>query len=156
MKTSTLTLTDLIKPTQSPTLPANLNSATENSSVALEAIQWINWWYVAITLEGLVVLFILVKLIRAQRSYKADKSKYESLLRAAHNDFGIHPVEKDSYQAQKLYRVLCRKCHPDRFKDQYQKALAHELFQEISIHRGHYAKLAQLKVKAERHLGIKL
>lgn len=130
--------------------------SAESSPSALEGLHWLNGWYIALALEVMIVLFILAKLIRAQRSYRADQSKYEDLLKTVRKDLNMKTVEKNAHQARKLYRELRRKYHPDKFKDQYQKALAHELIQEISIHRDRYDKLTQLKQKAEQNLGIKI
>lgn len=123
--------------------------------MVFKAFEWVNCWYVAIALEGLIVLLTL-KPTRAHRNYKADKSKYKALLKVELNEFNAGLSSKNAHQARKPYKAPFRKCHPDKFKGQYQKAPSCELFQEIWIHRDHHAKPIQLKVKAEQNLVIKI
>ncbi|PKA97738.1 hypothetical protein B0O79_1407 [Flavobacteriaceae bacterium MAR_2009_75] len=116
----------------------------------------INWWYVAVIIEGLVILAIIAILFKAHRNYQSDKNKYEHL---KNND--ILNKESDAFarstqEAKKLHKALCHKCHPDLFEDEHQKKIAHRLFQEMSISRNNLAKLKKLKAKAEEELGVKI
>ena len=53
-------------------------------------------------------------------------------------------------------KLSCRR-HPERFKDEHQKTIAHRLFLQISMSQNNLAKLTELKVKAEEEeLGVKV
>ena len=52
----------------------------------------INWWYVAVIIEGLILLAIIAILYKAHRNYQSDKSKYEHL---KNND--LHNKEANTF-----------------------------------------------------------
>jgi len=46
-----------------------------------------------------------------------------------------------------LYDKLKVKCHPDRFIDENQKAVAENLFQELQKHKYNYERLLELELQ---------
>ena len=59
-------------------------------------------------------------------------------------------------KSKSLYKKLSRVCHPDRFINSNKRALAEELFKEITRNKRDYEKLEELKERASQELGINI
>ncbi|MFC4095358.1 hypothetical protein [Euzebyella saccharophila] len=119
----------------------------------LNALAEINWWQATILIEVLVILIMTGVLIGVQRNFRKDKKKYNEIkkwkLVVTTED------TPDSHEAQKTYTSLIKRCKPERFEQPAKKALAIELFHEVSIHRENKAKLNQLKARIETELEVR-
>lgn len=54
-----------------------------------------------------------------------------------------------------LYDKLKVKCHPDRFIDENQKAVAENLFQELQSHKYNYGKLLEIELQINNFIADK-
>lgn len=116
----------------------------------LNALVEINWWQATILLEVLVILIMTGVLIGVQRNFRKDKKKYNEIKKWK---LVVTTEEAlDSHEIQKIYTSLIKRCKPERYEQPAKKALALELFHEVSIHRENEAKLSQLEKRIETEL----
>lgn len=64
-------------------------------------------------------------------------------------------VVNSMFLCSPLYDKLKVKCHPDRFIDENQKAVAENLFQELQSHKYNYDKLLEIELQINNFIADK-
>ena len=108
---------------------------------------------------GFVVAFILAAffLLRKRKNTIEDETlrsiKRKTLNEKSEIDFGN--IINSAFHAEELYKVLIRKCHPDRFPgDETLIKIATELSAEITKNKNNLQELKKLQKIAEEKLNI--
>lgn len=66
-------------------------------------------------------------------------------------------IVESPFKAGELYKVLIRKCHPDRFAgDELKIAIATELSAKITENKNNFKMLKELEAEAEEKLNVKI
>ena len=122
--------------------------AIGSNSVCSSAEGSINWWIIISAIELLIILFLLVK------GRESEKSRIKNeVMREGEIDFGN--IVNSSFNAEKLYKELIVKCHPDRFApDKERVALANDLSARIGKNKNDIKQLEKLKEEAIEKLNI--
>jgi hypothetical protein len=69
-------------------------------------------------------------------------------------DVNLHEVMLDINNSKELYKLLSRRCHPDKFiNSEYHKEIE-DLYKEISNNKRNYSKLLELKELASMRFNI--
>jgi hypothetical protein len=108
------------------------------------------WFWIAIAEFLLIVILLLLKIKKTKPSTLEDKIIDE----AKEADIDFKNLFDSINRSEKLYNLLKKKCHPDRFLNPEQNKIADALFQEITKNKRNYNKLLELKVAAENQLNI--
>ena len=111
----------------------------------------INLWMVFAILELLIILLLLVKPFSNPRS----NDKREEIKRKvmAESDVDFANIMNSSFNAEKLYKELIVKCHPDRFApDEEKMKIANELSTLITENKFNFKRLESLRDEAEKKL----
>ena len=61
-------------------------------------------------------------------------------------------VVNSMFMCSPIYDKLKVKCHPDRFIDENQKAIAENLFKELQKHKYNYDKLLDIELKINKFI----
>ncbi len=106
------------------------------------------WLYMLCVLLVMIIIFLLA---RKKKPKKIRDIKQEVLS----GEIDFKNIIDSSFNSQKLYDELKKKCHPDRFVgDSKQNEIANNLFQEITKNKNNVKALNELKQKAESELKI--
>jgi hypothetical protein len=111
-------------------------------------------WFWLFLIQCLIILVLTHLLV--QKKINTGLAEFE---REKVNGFGKTKVDMANVvnsinEAEKLYKELSRKCHPDRFIGDPRHGLAEALFQEISANRRNHAALQKVKQQAHKKLFI--
>lgn len=110
--------------------------STGNDNVVL-------WKYVA-SVELCIILILIFMLLRKQKT-KMNKE----LLNVKHTEINTDNLMSDIFESKKLYDLLIRRCHPDRFADEQTKEYMTLQSQRITENRSNYKKLLIIKEDVE-------
>ena len=111
------------------------------------------WFWVSL-LEAFIIIALIIR--RRKNSKKlafADISK-EKIKNAQNQNIDMTDVINSINKSQVLYKELSKRCHPDLYLDEERKAMAENIFKEISKHKRNYQKLLELKIVAIKDLNI--
>lgn len=86
---------------------------------------------------------------------KTKKTKNHQVLNEMKNqDVNLHEVMLDINNSKELYKLLSRRCHPNKFiNSEYHKEIE-DLYKEISNNKRNYSKLLELKELASMRFNI--
>ncbi len=105
----------------------------------------------------LVFLIVLIVLIKRRVNNKgldlSDMSKSD-IKDVRKEKLDMENLMNSIHGSRDLYKVLSKKCHPDRFINQPNQKIAEEIFQEITSNQRNYKKLEALKLRAIKELNI--
>lgn len=104
---------------------------------------------------GLLLYAILCTLVVLWFILKSKKPRHDQLRNEMKNqDVNLYDVMLDINNSQELYKILCRKCHPDKFINAEYHDEIEELYKEISKNKRNYSKLLELKEIASMKFNI--
>ena len=109
------------------------------------------WFWVSLV-ELLLIIYLFFKLKR-----KRSVLDFSDLTKANLKTDSVNMTDlMDNINKSKdLYKVLSRKCHPDKFIDSNYHSIADDIFQEITINKRNFKKLDELKERAIKELNVK-
>jgi hypothetical protein len=122
----------------------------ENNVLQHEATQF-NWWMIITIVEFVIILLFL---------FSGKKTKYDKISDIKNGVKGEGQINFDNIiisisQAEKLYKELIIKCHPDRFPlDEEKNKIATDITERIGKSRHDYKNLEALKEEAKNKLNI--
>jgi hypothetical protein len=111
-------------------------------------------WFWLFLVQCMIILLLTHLLV--QKKINAELAEFE---KERVRGYGKTKVDMDNVvnsinEAEKLYKELSRKCHPDRFIGDARQEQAELLFQEISSNKRDYNSLIFLKKEAIKKLDI--
>lgn len=127
---------------------------SQDQEAVLETTSQMNWWLILAIIQFGAIAFLFYR-NRKLKLALVDPDKFSELKTAKTADVDMTDLMNNINTSRDEYKILSRKCHPDRFQDEEKKQKADELFQEISRHKMNSAKLLELKTKAAKELNIK-
>ncbi|MAZ72339.1 MAG: molecular chaperone DnaJ [Flavobacteriaceae bacterium] len=133
-------------------IPSTNEQTLVNSQLSLN--DEFNWWIVFASIEFLLIVFLLIKLLKTNREQSVITNGFDELRKAKSNDIDMTNLMNSINSSRVLYKELSRKCHPDRFQDEMIKRKADIIFQDISRHKRDHTRLTELKQLAEKELNI--
>lgn len=135
-------------------LKDTIQTATKNSE-ALNTTESndFNWWLLISVAEALVILILFYKYQKAKKE-NFITNNFSELKDAKKADIDMGDLMNSINGSRDLYKVLSRKCHPDRFQDEKLRNKADKIFQDISRHKRNHKKLTELQIQAENELNI--
>lgn len=107
------------------------------------------------TIFELSIAKIAESISHYQRKRK-DKDLFKKTIRSSQKE-NIEPMENvvmSIFKSKELYDELKVRCHPDRFLDKEQNAIATTLFQDLTKNKANYQTLCSIKERATKELGI--
>ena len=113
-----------------------------------------SWTYVALV-EFIIIIIIAVFVFLLNK--KANPKSIDRNVKddAINDNVDFGNLVNSAFHASELYDKLKVKCHPDRFPNNPEKnAMALEIFQLINKNRNNIKVLEDLKLRAEKDLGI--
>jgi hypothetical protein len=126
----------------------------QEPEAALETTTNFNWWLILAIIQFITIAFLFYR-NRKLKLALVNPDKFDELKVAKTSDINMTDLMDNINNSRDDYKILSRKCHPDRFQNEEDKIKADDLFQEVSLHKRNHAKLAELKIRAERELNIK-
>lgn len=112
------------------------------------------WKYLSIVQLG-VIAFLVYKLYRKKPITQFKNVKRETVKEAANKELDMQNVVNSINKAKPLFKVLSKKCHPDKFANSDKHETALMIYQKITDNKRNYGKLHELKELAEEELDIK-
>ncbi|MFN4763704.1 hypothetical protein ACKGJN_11310 [Gillisia sp. Q332] len=131
----------------------NIASQAQQADAGLETATTFSWWLLIVLFQFIIITFLLYK-NRKLRLAQVNSDEFGELKSAKTSEINMTDLMNDINNSRDEYKILSRKCHPDRFQDEEEKRKADEIFQEISMHKRNHAKLSELKIRAEKELNI--
>lgn len=117
-----------------------------------EPVVTIYWKYSFFILLSYAIICTII-IIRFR--LKSKKTRHRQVLKEMKNqDINLNEVMLDINNSKELYKVLSRKCHPDKFINSEYHEEIEELFKEISNNKRNYSKLLELKEIASMKFNI--
>lgn len=122
----------------------------ENNALTNECAQF-NWWMIIAIIEFAIILLFL---------FSGKKTKYDKIRNIKEEVKGEGQINFDNIiisisQAEKLYKELIIKCHPDRFPlDEEKNKIATDITERIGKSKHDYKSLEALKEEAKNKLNI--
>lgn len=110
------------------------------------------WFWIALVEFIFILILILIVWKRKRKNYMftdVDKKKIKK-----EGNLDMANVMSSIHHARNLYKLLSKKCHPDRFVNDSRRPIAEEIFQEISKNRRDYKRLLELKERAKIELEL--
>lgn len=109
-------------------------------------------WFWLFIIQVLIIIVLVHFLLQ-----KKIHNDFAELNKEQVKDYGKTGVDmvnvvNSIHDAEKLYKELSRKCHPDRFLGDSRHAVAEALFQKISDNRRNHDALQMLKTEVEEKL----
>jgi hypothetical protein len=136
---------------------ANEIATETNSKLGLENYNWSR-----IALIELIIIIIILVLIILKIKYKRSKdlefsnvSKKKLKTDSKSGKMDMNDLMDSINSSKELYKVLSRKCHPDRFVNKEKQETAEAIFQLISKNKRNYKELQLLRRRAENELNLK-
>lgn len=125
-------------------LAISLNSASSSAEGHT------NWWMITSIIELLIILFLLVR----NKGQESEKSRIKKMV-MSEGDIDFGNIMNSSFNAEKLYKELIIKCHPDRFAPNIEQvAIANDLSARIGKNKNDIKQLEKLKEEAIEKLNI--
>ena len=126
---------------------------TTSAMATQTASHGINLWMI-IALVELVIIIVLL-LSRCARGGSSRSDIKRKVMAEGEVDFGN--IMNSSFNAEKVYKELLIKCHPDRFApDEAKMAIANDLSTLITKHKHDIKRLNELKMEAKAKLNINI
>lgn len=111
-------------------------------------------WMIVAGVEFLVIIGLLLGAKSKKRNEELLRIK-KKVLNESEVDF--KNIVESPFKAGELYKVLIRKCHPDRFAgDELKIAIATELSAKITENKNNFKMLKELEAEAEEKLNVKI
>ncbi len=129
------------------TIQTIIDSATTTTQTTTDGI---NTWMIIAIVELAVIIGLLVS--RSKRNDKRAEIKRKVM---EEGDVDFANIMNSSFNAERLYKELIRKCHPDRFApDAERMAIANELSTLITKNKHNIKRLEALRNEAQNKLNI--
>lgn len=113
-----------------------------------------NIWFWITILEFLFILFLIYNIKSKNSVSKLSEFESKHLKKAKNNSIDMDNLINSIHKSRDLYKLLSKKCHPDRFVNDPKQKIAEEIFQEISKNERNFQKLNSLKSRAVNELNI--
>ena len=115
-------------------------------------------WFLLALIEFFIIIFLLIILRVKLKKNKPvafsdiDKKKLKTTIKSS--AINMDDVMKSIISSKELYKLLSRKCHPDRFINSNNHKQAENIFQLVSKNKRNYTELLKLKARAEKELNL--
>jgi len=121
------------------------------------------WKYISIVQFG-IIAYLAYKLYRNKPKIEFKNKpktefkniKRETVKEAASKELDMENVVNSINKAKPLFKLLSKKCHPDKFAKSEKHEIALIVYQKITDNKRNYSKLLELKEIAEEELDIKI
>ena len=111
------------------------------------------WFWIAL-IELLLIIFLIYKLKTKKKISELSDLETNHIKKSKNNSIDMDNLMNSIHKSRDLYKLLSKKCHPDRFINNPMQKIAEEIFQEISENERNFEKLSLLKSRAETELNI--
>jgi hypothetical protein len=133
----------------------NILLMINKKNVPIEQISIIHsiWFWIALT-ELIIIIFLIYKLNSKNKVLELTDLETKHLKDSKNNKIDMDNLMDSIHNSRSLYKVLSKKCHPDRFINDPKQQIAEEIFQEISENERNFEKLSMLKLRAINELNL--
>jgi hypothetical protein len=124
--------------------------ATDSVSSSVQSGS-VNIWMIIAFIELAIIAFMVLSRFTSNNKKSEIKKK---VLEEGEVDFGN--IVNSSFNAERLYKLLIVKCHPDRFApDEEKMSIADDLSARLSKNKHDMNKLNEIKNEAIEKLNVK-
>jgi len=113
------------------------------------------WFWISM-IQFAMLIFLVTKKFRKKPAVITGEAERVIIKEMTGKKLDMHNLMENINKSNSLYKLLSRKCHPDRFINYPEHKLAEEIFQEITLYRRNYKKLCALRERAIIELNVEL
>jgi hypothetical protein len=127
-----------------------LQTATDSLSLATQAGDSLNWWMIIAIIEFVIIILIILSKRKSEDKRRIIKKQVKN-----EGEIDWENTIKSSFGAERLYKELIRKCHPDRVAPDEEKiAIANDITERLGKYKHDLNKLNEIKEEAKTKLNI--
>ena len=127
-----------------------VSNVAEIANVSAESND-LNWWMIIAIIEFVVIVILLL----SKKTTKYDEIRNIKNKVKGEGDIDWKNIHDSIAKAEKLYKELIIKCHPDRFPlDEEKNKIATDITERLGKNKHDYKSLEALKEEAKNKLNI--